>query len=146
MCNTTPELLFWCLKVLPLTILGINLPPVVPSDDKVGTLFSNFSSLFIIPWNHIWWCGLIHLTYFSIISLHTQDFIYSYKCTRDNAECDDTSDLDWRGWVVFAILMVRPQFFIQHLVTGNFNSCYMFVISRLRYIDCTPSQRRHQRH
>ena len=33
------------------------------------------------------------------------DLIYSWKCNRDQIDCRDTSDLDWRGWTVFGILM-----------------------------------------
>ena len=33
------------------------------------------------------------------------DMSYTWKCTRDKDECFDTDDLDWRGWIAFAILM-----------------------------------------
>ena len=33
------------------------------------------------------------------------DFKYSWKCPRNSTECTNESDLDWRGWTLFAILM-----------------------------------------
>ncbi|KAL7541121.1 hypothetical protein ACHAXR_011494, partial [Thalassiosira sp. AJA248-18] len=33
------------------------------------------------------------------------DLVFTWKCPRDTAECDDRDDLDWEGWTVFAILM-----------------------------------------
>ena len=34
------------------------------------------------------------------------DLVYTYKCPRDDIDCNDTSDLNWRGWTVFGVLMV----------------------------------------
>ena len=34
------------------------------------------------------------------------DMVYTWKCTRDKETCFDTSDLDWKGWLAFAVLMV----------------------------------------
>ena len=34
------------------------------------------------------------------------DVVYTWKCTRDKETCFDTSDLDWKGWLAFAVLMV----------------------------------------
>ena len=31
--------------------------------------------------------------------------MYTWKCTRDKETCFDTSDLDWKGWLAFAVLM-----------------------------------------
>ena len=33
------------------------------------------------------------------------DFKYSWKCPRNSTECTNESDLDSRGWMLFAILM-----------------------------------------
>ncbi len=32
--------------------------------------------------------------------------MYTWKCTRDEETCFDTSDLDWNGWLAFAVLMI----------------------------------------
>ena len=34
------------------------------------------------------------------------DMVYTWKCTRDQDECFDTNDLDWRGWLAFVVLML----------------------------------------
>ena len=31
------------------------------------------------------------------LSKDNVDLVYSWKCTRDDIECSDTSDLDWKG-------------------------------------------------
>ena len=33
------------------------------------------------------------------------DFVYKWKCTWDDDECVDKSDLDWKGWAAFSVLM-----------------------------------------
>ena len=47
------------------------------------------------------------------------DMSYTWKCTRDKDECFDTNDLDWRGWIAFAILMAS------HLLTDAINGMKM---------------------
>lgn len=47
------------------------------------------------------------------------DMSYTWKCTRDKDECFDTNDLDWRGWIAFAILMGS------HLLTDAINGMKM---------------------
>ncbi|KAL7554398.1 hypothetical protein ACHAWF_017845, partial [Thalassiosira exigua] len=51
------------------------------------------------------------------------DLVYTYKCPRDQEECDNTSDLTWRGWLVFAILMVA------HLAKDVINGTKMIILS-----------------
>ena len=51
------------------------------------------------------------------------DLIYSWKCTRDQDECRDTSDLNWRGWTVFGVLMAT------HLLKDLINGIKMIVLS-----------------
>ena len=51
------------------------------------------------------------------------DLIYSWKCSRDQDECRDTSDLDWRGWTVFGVLMAT------HLLKDLINGIKMIVLS-----------------
>jgi len=51
------------------------------------------------------------------------DLVYSYKCPRDQDECDDTSDLTWQGWLVFAILMIA------HLAKDIINGTKMIILS-----------------
>ena len=64
------------------------------------------------------------------------DLIYSWKCNRDQIDCDDTSDLDWRGWTVFGVLMAT------HLLKDIINGVKLVTLSakqrhnwdtRLRY-------------
>jgi len=33
------------------------------------------------------------------------DLVYTWACPRDNAECRDTGDLTYKGWIAFGILM-----------------------------------------
>ena len=49
----------------------------------------------------------------------TVDMSYTWKCTRDKDECFDTNDLNWRGWIAFAILMGS------HLLTDAINGIKM---------------------
>ena len=51
------------------------------------------------------------------------DLIYSWKCTRDQSDCRDTSDLDWRGWLAFGILMAA------HLMKDLINGSRMVILS-----------------
>ena len=51
------------------------------------------------------------------------DLIYSWKCSRDQDECRDTSDLDWKGWTVFGVLMAT------HLLKDLINGIKMIVLS-----------------
>ena len=36
----------------------------------------------------------------------TADVIYTWKCTRDKDTCFNASDLNWKSWHAFAVLMV----------------------------------------
>ena len=47
------------------------------------------------------------------------DVVYTWKCTRDQDTCFDTSDLDWRGWLAFSIMMVA------HLLKDAINGIKM---------------------
>jgi hypothetical protein len=51
------------------------------------------------------------------------DLIYSWKCSRDQDECRDTSDLNWKGWTVFGVLMAT------HLLKDLINGIKMIVLS-----------------
>jgi len=51
------------------------------------------------------------------------DLIYSWKCSRDQDDCRDTSDLTWRGWTVFGVLMAT------HLLKDLINGIKMIVLS-----------------
>jgi len=51
------------------------------------------------------------------------DLIYSWKCSRDQEDCRDTSDLNWRGWTVFGVLMAT------HLLKDLINGIKMIVLS-----------------
>ena len=51
------------------------------------------------------------------------DLIYSWKCNRDQIDCRDTSDLDWRGWTVFGILMAT------HLLVDIINGVKLVILS-----------------
>ena len=51
------------------------------------------------------------------------DLIYSWKCSRDQDECHDTSDLTWKGWTVFGVLMAT------HLLKDLINGIKMIVLS-----------------
>ena len=51
------------------------------------------------------------------------DLIYSWKCSRDQDDCRDTSDLSWRGWTVFGVLMAT------HLLKDLVNGIKMIVLS-----------------
>ena len=51
------------------------------------------------------------------------DLIYSWKCNRDQIDCRDTSDLDWRGWTVFGVLMAT------HLLEDIINGVKLVILS-----------------
>lgn len=34
------------------------------------------------------------------------DFKYSWICPRNSLDCSNTADLDWRGWFIFAMVMI----------------------------------------
>jgi hypothetical protein len=36
----------------------------------------------------------------------TVDMVYTWKCTRDEEMCINTSDLNWKSWLAFAVLMI----------------------------------------
>jgi hypothetical protein len=62
------------------------------------------------------------------LSKDNVDLVYSWKCTRDDIECSDTSDLDWKGWTVFGILMGA------HLLKDLISGMKMIVLSaKLRH-------------
>ena len=54
------------------------------------------------------------------------DFKYSWKCPRNSTECTNESDLDWRGWTLFAILMAA------HLLKDIINGLKLLVLSGKR--------------
>jgi len=51
------------------------------------------------------------------------DLVYTFRCPKDTDSCGDTSDLDWRGWLAFAILMGA------HLLKDMINGSKMIVLS-----------------
>jgi len=51
------------------------------------------------------------------------DVVYTWKCTRDNEICDDMDNLEWNGWVGFAVLVGV------HLLTDVINGGRMIVLS-----------------
>lgn len=51
------------------------------------------------------------------------DIQYTWKCTRDNDECFNTSDLTWQGWLAFGTLM------FVHLAKDVINGFKMIVLS-----------------
>jgi len=51
------------------------------------------------------------------------DLIYSWKCSRDQDDCRNTSDLDWKGWTIFGVLMAT------HLLKDLINGIKMIVLS-----------------
>lgn len=59
------------------------------------------------------------------------DLVYTYQCTRDSEECSNKSDLDWKGWVVFCMLMFA------HLMRDVINGCKMLILA---------GKARHSRH
>lgn len=46
------------------------------------------------------------------------DLVYSWRCSPDKDECENNSDLDWRGWTVFGILMAA------HLLEVRARDCH----------------------
>lgn len=54
------------------------------------------------------------------------DLAYTLKCPRDDDECRDSSDLDWRGWTVYAILMSA------NLLKDAINGAKLIVLSAKR--------------
>jgi len=59
------------------------------------------------------------------------DIKYTYRCPRDQVECDDTADLNWQGWAIFAVLMVS------HLLKDIINGTKITILS---------AKNRHPRH
>ena len=51
------------------------------------------------------------------------DLQYTWKCTRDNDDCFNTSDLTWQGWLAFGLLM------FVHLSKDVINGLKMIVLS-----------------
>ncbi len=47
------------------------------------------------------------------------DVVYTWQCTHDQEMCFDTSELDWKGWFAFVILMVA------HLLKDGINGLKM---------------------
>jgi len=54
------------------------------------------------------------------------DFIYSWRCPRNEIECDDTADQDVEGWIMFAVLMAS------HLLSDLLNGSKLLVLSAKR--------------
>lgn len=54
------------------------------------------------------------------------DFIYSFKCPRNNLYCTDESDLTWQGWCLFGILMAA------HLLRDIINGIKLLILSGKR--------------
>ena len=54
------------------------------------------------------------------------DFIYSFKCPRNNLYCTDESDLTWQGWCLFVILMAA------HLLKDIINGLKLLILSGKR--------------
>ena len=54
------------------------------------------------------------------------DFIYSFKCPRNNLYCTDESDLTWQGWCLFGILMAA------HLLKDIINGLKLLILSGIR--------------
>jgi len=45
------------------------------------------------------------------------DFVYTWKCPRDQDECENKSDLTLQGWAVFAILMIA--YLLKDVISGK---------------------------
>jgi len=65
------------------------------------------------------------------LSSDNVDLKYSWRCPRDQVECEDKADLNWRGWTVFGVLMGT------HLLKDIINGLKMNILS---------SKNRHNRH
>mmetsp|Transcript_30096 Transcript_30096/g.63464 ORF Transcript_30096/g.63464 Transcript_30096/m.63464 type:complete len:409 (-) Transcript_30096:71-1297(-) len=57
------------------------------------------------------------------LSEGSSDLVYTWQCPRDEVMCSYTGDLDWKGWVAFAILMGF------HLLEDIINGFKMTVLS-----------------
>ncbi len=44
------------------------------------------------------------------------DLVYTQKCPRDQDECKNTNDLDWKGWAAFAVLMAA--YLLKDIIKG----------------------------
>lgn len=51
------------------------------------------------------------------------DFVYSWRCPRNDTTCTSTEDQNWKGWAVFAIRMVS------HLMKDLLNGSRLLVLS-----------------
>ena len=51
------------------------------------------------------------------------DLAYIWQCTRDQDECTYTSDLTWRGWLAFAVLMAA------YLLKDTINGVKLILLS-----------------
>jgi hypothetical protein len=51
------------------------------------------------------------------------DFVYTWKCTRDSEKCFSTKDLNWEGWLGFAVLVGA------HLLKDVINGLRMIILS-----------------
>jgi hypothetical protein len=59
-------------------------------------------------------------------SKSNSDFIYSWRCPRNDTTCTNTQDQDWKGWTIFAILM------FSHLMRDLLNGSKLLVLSAKR--------------
>lgn len=57
------------------------------------------------------------------LSNDISDLVYTWQCPRDGDSCRDTSDVSWRGWVCFGILMGA------HVLKDVINGSKMIVLS-----------------
>merc|ERR1711957_281746 len=63
------------------------------------------------------------------LSADRSDLAYTWKCPRDNYECNNTADLTYQGWVAFAILMAT------HVLKDIINGMKLVVLSGKRRND-----------
>jgi hypothetical protein len=65
-----------------------------------------------------------------VFSDDNSDFVYSWRCPRNDTTCTNTQDQDWRGWCVFSILM------ISHLMKDLLNGSKLLVLSARQRHSC----------
>jgi len=57
------------------------------------------------------------------LSSDNVDLTYTWRCPRDQIDCENKADLNWQGWTVFAILMGT------HLLKDIINGSKMIILS-----------------
>jgi hypothetical protein len=65
-----------------------------------------------------------------VFSGDNSDFVYSWRCPRNDTTCNNTQDQDWRGWAIFASLMMS------HLMKDLLNGSKLLVLSARQRHSC----------